>query len=234
MSTPEIIGATSETKVKRTKTWSRDGGLVTAEEWSGPIAAVEAVFNRYAGKSSGVSTLQFVSAGGKGVCVVTWADEPVASEVPEIWEVRPNEMEVPIEQHSTFDAADREAMALARKEYQAGKECSSEIEVIVLYYNFLANGIDAYLDGGLSISKTVVVSANSTLAASYCGVNRVQSIASIGAPRAIIGALPSGWEWLKKTPTVRQVSRGRYQIAQEWWGAELGWSKILYGGGRTP
>lgn len=42
------------------------------------------------------------------------------------------------------------------------------------------------------------------------------------------------WEWLKKTPVVRQEQGGkRYRIMYEWWGAEE-WSTILYVGGWDP
>ncbi len=46
-------------------------------------------------------------------------------------------------------------------------------------------------------------------------------------PNALFFELPSAGAWLKRTPSMRQLEDGRWEITNEWWHADV-WSAALY------
>lgn len=103
----------------------------------------------------------------------------------------------------------------------AGYSISST--VIESFVRSLLAGVDSYLVSQYVLRHTVTVASGSSIRASYTGVGYVYSTAQIVAieniPNNLIFSLPEG-VWLKRTPTVDQVTYDRWQITQEWWHAD--------------
>lgn len=110
-------------------------------------------------------------------------------------------------------------------------------------YLLVLKGTTAYLTSQYVLRKTEVVSTGRQIALGYQNVNRIWSSASInnaeGTPSPIdlsiaqIEAIKPqdqngyAWGWLKKNPTLQQISGGKWQLTKEWWLEQ--WSVFIYG-----
>lgn len=95
--------------------------------------------------------------------------------------------------------------------------------VIKSLIDSMSRGVDSFLVSQYVLRHTVTVASGSSIRASYTGVGYVYSTDQLTAaetiPNNIIFSLPTG-VWLKRTPTVDQISYDRWQIVQEWWHAD--------------
>lgn len=89
----------------------------------------------------------------------------------------------------------------------------------------LANGITSYAVSQYSLQKVELVSKASTVALSHTNVGKMHLHATLltaepTVPDSILINLTglSSLYWLKKTPTMRMTSQGRYELSQEYWG----------------
>jgi len=245
-----VKGSTDIIELTPKRTWNLTDGVQTVKRFVGTSEAVVAKFNELsAATGSGVDELEEDINGKSGKLLARvledsgGADGGNTEATNAIWEVISNDVLKPIETHSYFNA-----VTAARKRYV--EKCARDATALdaaatdaekILYTYYSVQMLD-YMVSQFVIRKSIVVSSKSTITASYANTNRVVSLASIGVPSALIGSLSSlpkgdgssgAWEWLKKAPQVRQISKRKFQISYEWHGAES-WSLRFYGGTWVP
>lgn len=220
--------------------FERGKGIVLSENYRGRAADVEQYFNELIACDNPPNVAELVSNGAHAqISVETQHDgsdvtDPQSDVLATVWEVLPNEQEVPIECWSYFDDLDPDDEAYVQSLLGTNHTVPTNLNPIALdYYKCLINGVESILLAGLTLRCTTIVPGGSRLKNTYTNINKVVSVSSIGAPSALIGTLPADWEWMKKTPQVRQLSRYRFQLIKEWWGLEK-WSKLLYDGTGYP
>jgi hypothetical protein len=229
MATLDIIGTSSPTTARVTKSWDYFNGEVTETVIRGTRAAVATAYETYkavAGFSPEYDSVSFDP--GRGLAQLSIRQ--IQDGAP-LYELQANELSNPIWLHSHFSALSAADILEVRMAFESGTEISTGDAKQDLW-EMLCKGTEEYLISSYVLRETKNVSKRSTVAASYSNVNRVEAPPDITAVNALIGGLPSG-EWLKKAPVVRQVGSRRWQIVTEWWWAEK-WSEILYGGTLTP
>lgn len=245
-----VVGSEEIVQLPDKRTWNPVDGVQTLKRFAGTSEAIAAKFNELsADANSGVDDMDESINGKAGQLIARVMDDSGGSgggnteELNAVWEVIAHDILKPIEAHSYFAG-----ITAARKRYV--EKCARDAESLdaaatdaekILYAYYSAQMLDYFLSEFI-IRKTTTVSARSTITASYVNTNRVVTLASIGVPSALIGSLSSlpkgdgtsgAWEWLKKAPQVRQISKRKFQISYEWHGAEK-WSLRFYGGTWVP
>ena len=160
------------------------------------------------------------------------------------WECDPGEVEKDLRTHSFLDelGADKASkLEIADKAIEAGTASDlitagvdAEIEK---YIKLRLIGVETYPAESYVLRKITVCGNSSSQTASWAGVNKVTktdpSAGQAVNPNSRAGKLkfklPAG-EWLKRSPQVYEVGKGKFHIVETWWWAEK-WSKTLYEGG---
>lgn len=245
---PLVVGVDDMTEQPRQLRWNNEDGFRTERIFHGPADVIEAQFNDLVNNTTGsdevVATL---SNSGKSELRVVIVDDSGSTtggnteENNSIWEVLGNDVYKDLRQHpkySTISTADLLEIenALADGVEYSGSGNADE------YYKLRLRGTEQYIVSEVAIRKTVRVGTRSGVKAAYSNMNRVIALGSINPPSILLGALNSlplagggsgSWEWLKKVPQVRHISRRQFEISYDYWGAEK-WSKVLYGGTLEP
>lgn len=102
----------------------------------------------------------------------------------------------------------------------------------------LLRGVEGYRVPQYVLRNVRTVPASSSLTAVHENVEKLFTTAALqadvianydsaGIPSELLGTLPSVGYWQKQTPTVEQVSNGKWQLLQEWWYVD-DYSTFLY------
>ena len=252
-----VKGSSDIIRLPDKRTWNLNDGVQTFKRFQGTDDAIKAKFNELssgvddegAPVDTGIDDLNEDIDGKVGRLLARVIEDSGGSAgsnteaLNAVWEVIANDILKPIETHSYFDAITAERKRYvedAARNADALDAAATDTEKI-LYTYYSVQMLD-YILTEFIIRKSTVVSSRSAITASYTDTNRVVTLASIGPPSALLGSLTSlpkgdgtsgAWEWLKKAPQVRQISRRKFQISYEWHGAER-WSLRFYGGTWVP
>lgn len=261
-----ILGTTDQMAMQRAGLrWTAALGEVAFEEWKGPYAVALAFYRARALSGGTWDQVTLDRQGPVGVVVMEQVQESSGSQHSDddaVWEVSPIEISKDLREHPYFthiSGAIWNDLAKADARIKHGEPYNADDYVwedaVKRYYALRCAGTDTYVQSGLSLKKTIVVSSRSTITAAYENVNRQVALSTIKPPKALLGNLTllpvitdyasldapqtptivnGDWEWLKKMPTVRSVSGSmRWEIQYEWWGADK-WSAVTYQGTWDP
>jgi hypothetical protein len=96
-------------------------------------------------------------------------------------------------------------------------------EMINLLVNQMSLGVEAFTVSQYVLRRVLIIAANSSIKPSLEHVGEIYRTAELVQAEAVPGTirfdLPEGY-WLKRTPTVDQMSLDKWQITQEWWHAD--------------
>lgn len=95
--------------------------------------------------------------------------------------------------------------------------------VMGLFAHGLASGVRTYRTSQFTFRRVTTVGADTTIKPVYANVNRVftsdQLTVAAAAPPSLLFEVPNQF-WLKCTPSVSQLTSFKFQITQEWIGAD--------------
>ena len=240
-----IVGNTGPVTNGLRRSWTRGEGHTTVRTIEGPYTQVEALYNEYAaaGSASGVDQMTLDKIGAKGVLTCTTFDDSgdgtgggnTAAFNAE-WELAVNTIYESVEENAYFAGVNSEQFAAARKAALEGKDLPASVteeKAKVLYY-CLRHGVTDIPVAAPVIRSNLIVNSRSAVTARFASmftaISTVAMKALIPDKFAWRDNLPASWEWLIQPPQVRKLPGGRYQIAQEYWGAK-GWLSYFYPGG---
>ena len=247
----EVKGESDIIELNPRREWDLNNGVQTIRRFVGTADVVEQKFNEFAASDSpGIDTME-ESSNGKDAQLVCRIFEDSGSSaggnteaLNSVWELIATPLYKPIETFTGFNSISatrkRELEKLARDLDISIADPSTDPEKRL--YGFYANQTLDFLLTEFRLRKTIILSSRSAITASYTSINKVVSLATIGPPTALLGTLTSlpkqdgssgQWEWLKLAPQLRQVTKRKFQLGYEWWGAEL-WAKYPYGGTWEP
>jgi hypothetical protein len=191
-----------------------------------------------------------------GVIQITYPPDPgwttqtaldTEAEAEADWELVPNIQTLDLRYFGTW--GNDANVALAWNDYRAGRlyktippdepsinrslDLGSYGTAGTVGYTFgshLIKGTDTFEREAYVIRQTIHVGRESDLEASFTDVFQVVTPPTPNEyAKFAMTTLGSAYQWLKRPPSVRVVSKG-FQISQEWWGAKE-WSASLYIGG---
>lgn len=211
----------------------------------------KALVHRYAKElMSKVDSLRIVERGDYATLEAFTTDEQEivaafgSNNLNVYWECDPGEIEKDLRTHPFLDGlgADKaEKLEIADKAIEAGTAASlleagvdSQIDS---YIRLRLIGVESYPAENYVLRRITVCGNSSAQVASWEGVNEVTtedpSKGKAVNPNSRAGKLkfklPAG-EWLKRSPQVYEVGRGKFHIVETWWWAQK-WSGTLYEGG---
>ncbi len=208
--------------------WTYVEGEVQQNEWHGPAGEIFTLYNNYkalAGSTPQLDSLE-LDLRMPARLVATFAENGET-----MYELLANDLMKPIYQHSYFDALTPAQKIAVRIAVDEGTTITTPAEAVALF-NFLATGVEEYLETQYVLRETKRVSLRSEVKASYTNVNRVDNPPEYATSTPMISSVPTG-EWLKRSPIVRNLGQRRWEVITEWWWANK-WSSILYGGTGSP
>ena len=95
--------------------------------------------------------------------------------------------------------------------------------MINLLVNQMSLGVEAFTVSQFVLRRVLIIAANSSIKPSLEHVGEIYTTAELVQAETVPGTirfeLPEGY-WLKRTPTVDQMSLDKWQITQEWWHAD--------------
>ena len=254
MPTPTALANLGSTSAhEQGKKWTFQRGGAEAQLWTykGPSAAVASLYNSF--KSSAlidprITVIDFDEGRGLGTLTVTYADEQavlgVSNEngIVKFYEMIPNEFSKRPELSPYFtQSATPITNDEIRAAYNAHNDSSYQDEATavtkyglsglsLILFRILESGTEEYLETAYVLRETKVVSGKNAVQANFTNVNRVETPPVASAGNVLIGSISSlGGEWLKKAPSIRQITRAKWTVQTEWWWAS-GWDYYLYGG----
>lgn len=233
-------------KIEKTKT--PDTGVITSTLYKGTRAKIEAKFNELSAIVDSLDDLR-----------VKWGDQgPAELEVTQgnntegsgggtdsgqlqiYWEIDNNTIQDPVENNAYWDAAAVDQKNLVIKEYREAKKATTATDQFAkqLFDDCLVKGQEYVLTYNIVLRLVQVCASGSNIAPSYLKIFNAWSLSEVMAlnPCTYIDEALTvvNFQWLKQPPRIRQISKTRYQITTEWWGAEL-WAGAFYPGGEgTP
>jgi len=247
----EFQGTTTVLEQPKKRTWTKADGWSTVRTWEGPT---DAIFDKAVELSqiNGAEGVDLTEDGPTATVQATFPDAQDAGldinqgEENIEWELLGNDLEKDLKTHPYLKPAsnaDRKGLAAAERASQEATDPDPNWPSIADdYYKFLTQGTTAFILSQYVVRRTIKVSRLALVKASLANVNKVESPLVSGMPSDLLFALPtiqvhgqttSALEWLKKTPQVRHLGRGKFSIQQEWWGADK-WSAALYNGTDVP
>ena len=240
MAVLDTIGSTSAIAQGTRKRWQPGGGEVTILVWEGERTAVEAKYEELKALASTqpiYNSIEFDPGRGKATLTAEVADpvsvvgsEQQADGTLVQYELMANEVSRPIEQYFTDLGADEINEVFASVERREGDPGFTGDRLLL--FKFLSGGVEEYYDQQYVLRETKTVSGKTAISASFAGVGEVVSPPNASAVNKLLSGLPAQ-EWLKRAPQVRRISKTKWEIVTEWWGAAA-WSHELYGGTAHP
>ena len=254
MPTPTALANLGSTAAhEQGKKWNFQRGGAESQLWTykGPSAACAALYDTF--KASAlidprIAVLDFDEGRGLGTLTVTYADDQallgVSNEngITKFYELIPNEFSkrpelAPYFQPRTGTAITIDETINAYKAYNLGVSRTaaqaapySLTDLGLALFDLLSSGVEEYLESAYVLRESKVVSGKNAVRANFDNINRVDNPPTSAAANTLIGDLSDRYgEWLKKAPSVRQISRTKWAIQSEWWWANK-WSYVLYGG----
>lgn len=171
------------------------------------------------------------------------------------WEIDGNTIQDPVERNdywSASPAAPTKQLQDAIKAYREGTvpipTAITDAKAKQLYTDCLSKGQEYVLAYNIVLRSTRNCATNSDLVASFTGVFSVYTIPDVKSTIKTLGAYyhktpPANmqatlhalnFEWLKQPPRIRQLSKDKFAIVQEWWSAKK-WAGAFYlNGTGTP
>ncbi len=233
-----VIGSSNIVELAPRRVWTRADGVVRTRRFVGPKWRITERFNELAAtKKNGADEMEETIDGGKGELLVRVNEDSGGPDggnteaLNAIWELQNIEVMKPIETATYFDALSSTQKNTIQKNVRDGLACSVEGDVAAKLYAYLSNQYLDYAAYALSLRKTFIVSNRNEVTLNYTGINTVVRLPAV--PTALLGALPTGWEWLYKGPQCRQVTKTKFQLVSEWLGLDK-WAKYPYGGTWDP
>lgn len=233
-----VIGSSDIVELAPRRVWRLADGVVSIRRLVGPKLLITEKFNSLAAtKNNGADELEETIDGGKGELLIRVNEDSGGTDggnteaLNAIWELQNIEVMKPIETATYFNALSSTQKNTIQKNVRDGLPCSVAGGVAAKLYAYLSNQYLDYAAYALSLRKTFIVSNRNTVTLSYTGINTVVTLPPV--PTALLGALPTGWEWLYKGPQCRQVTKTKFQLVTEWLGLDE-WAKYPYGGTWDP
>lgn len=233
-----IIGASDIVELAPRRFWTRADGVVSVRRFAGPKLPITERFNSLvATADNGADELEETIEGGKGELLIRVNDDSGGVEggnteaLNAIWELQNIEVMKPIETATYFSSLTGTQKNTIQKNVREGAACSVIGSVAAKLYAYLSHQYLDYAAYALSLRKTFIVSNRNAVTLNYAGINTVVTLPTV--PTALLGALPTGWEWLYKGPQCRQVTKTKFQLVSEWLGLDK-WAKYPYGGTWDP
>lgn len=250
MSVLETLGSADATAQGTRKRWQQGAGEANLFTYKGPSAAVETLYNSF--KQAALIDPSFVvldydPGKGLGTLIVEKADPnallgtTTAGGITKVYELFANEFVKRAEQAPYFDDLTVAQIVRAYKAYDQGVEDASTApyaftgkQLALWKMISKAAGNPEFMDCGYVLRETKIVSGSTAVAQEFGNTNHVEDPPVAASTHRIITNLNFGdWEWLRKAPLVRQISRVKWHVQTEWWAAEA-WSAALYGGTGDP
>ena len=254
MALPVVVNDVVVTnQVQKTKT--PDRGLVTDTLYKGTKEKIEAKFNELAAIVDSLADLR-VKWGDQGPAelTVTQGNNTSSSgggddsgEITRHWEIDGNTVQDPVENNAYWDNADTDQKDLVIKEYRDAKKSTAATDEFAkqLFNDCFMQGQEYVLEYNVVVRNTQTCATGSNIAPAFNKVFNVWTLNEIAVPSTLsnLGKLPSylagallvlNFEYLKQPPRVKQLSKYRYNIITEWWGA-ASWPEAFYpSGSGTP
>jgi len=245
-------GSNSEVQQK-TSSWSSSAGLLEdySEEFTGTSAETDAI-----SKAQTLACESWVVSPMAGGCFKLTAKIPKGPigygisgslnpnfPLNNIWELQPNMVEKDVLDAdisiNDLTVAQKDAIKLAISSNAVGSLSGNSLK----FYKLLRAGVSSIRVFEPVLRHSLTVRSDYSVAVSLSNVGRIFTTSQLssfeGVPSILLFNLPSGstyrtdalsvgYGWLKKYPSVTQISGGKWQIVQEW---EYGcWSTDLYTG----
>ena len=233
-----VIGSSKIVELAPRRVWTRADGVTKIRRYVGPKLAITEKFDELAAtKKNGADEMEETIDGGKGELLIRVNEDSGETSggnteaLNAIWELHNIEVMKPIETATYFDELSSTQKNTIQKNVRDGLACSVAGAVAAKLYAYLSNQYLDYAAYALSLRKTFIVSDRNEVTLSYTGINTVVELPPV--PTALLGALPTGWEWLYKGPQCRQVTKTQFQLVSEWLGLDK-WAKYPYGGTWDP
>ena len=233
--------------------YSKGAGWSTIRKWIGPTTDILSLAASLATeeKAQALSitgdgptdtlTATYPDAQDGGGLDLSWSTDNVS------WELLGGQLEKDIRTHySLFTTTEAEMADIIKAEYAArsggvnmdGSNYAPTTIPGTYVYNFLRQGTTSYQIAQWVLRKTTKIGTGASVKVAVTGINKIESVSGTFNDGVIkLFDLPAGdgWEsieWLKQTPQVRIIGRGKYSITQDWLGGV--WSTLLYGGSHSP
>lgn len=248
MAEPTIFGANEMTQSGKRREYKLGETYAWHLSYEGPIGKAEDFANA-AEKLSGVREVTLEKEDGIGRVWIRKQEPSVDPELNVTWEVLPQEAyyDLRTHQHPTNPNysfcldADQDNILDAWKAAQAGNKGFTPVGApATRFFKIMRRGTEQYVRSLIILQKSVKVAYDSTVSASWIGVDRAwqitSEIASPSPPSTILGLIAehpladaTKKQWLKRGPCVRQFDTGLFTIQYQWWFAKR-WSEALYEG----
>ncbi len=212
--------------------WNQGGGENAVLTWKGRNIECASLYQLLKAVAGGNPTYDGVTLDlGRGAATVT---ATLVDDGEAVYELFPNEVQLaPWMAPYFLDALTDTQIVTVRREFDSGAIVSPAAWVALqkellacLQYDITWN-VSQYV-----LRETKTVSKRSQVKASYDNVNAVDSPPDVSSVNTLIGTLPLGGQWIKKSPTVRQYGKRKWNIVTEWWRID----KVhkMYGGSWQP
>lgn len=248
----QTIGSTNAVEQGKKKQFVRGGAESELWSYRGPKAAVAALYDAF--KSAAlidptIAVIDYDEGRGLSTLTVNKATEQAllgvsnSNGITTVYELIPNEFSKRPELAPYM--ADVGSGAITRDEIRAAynahadQTVNDETTLVARYglsgkslvlFRILESGIEEYIESAYVLRETKVVSGRNAVRANFDNVNRVDNPPENAATNTLIGNLGErGGEWLKKAPSIRQITKTKWSVVTEWWWANK-WDYYLYGG----
>jgi hypothetical protein len=256
MSHLQTIGSTSAIEQGKKKQFQRGGGESEVWSYRGPKAAVTALYDAFKQAAlidPTIAVLDMDEGRGLATLTVNKATEQALlgvtsnNGITTVYELIPNEFSkrpelAPYFQDTTSGVITNDQIRAAYNAH-ADQSLNDEAALTSRYslagksltlFQILESGVEEYLESAYVLRETKVVSGRNAVQANFSNINRVDNPPSNAAVNTLIGSLNErGGEWLKKAPSIRQITKTKWSVVTEWWWAYK-WSQTLYGGTLSP
>jgi len=252
-------GLNDYTLTSTRREWNRDTGKSIVKTYVGPIDKIDAFYSSLINDPD-VDRISDLSEHGKGTLEVFVADEDVSG-IGSVtvgdnitWELVPQDITKPIRSLGApaptaivfNEAALQDVLEDTRLFYETAQTSGTLPvgEPQETYLKLLQQGSSEYVRTAAVLRSSLILSARSTLVASFVGVDRAHKLTGqpgspdinfLGAATflQLINQMPeadgSKKQWMKRAPYVMTNGNRRFSINQEWWFARR-WSETFYGG----
>ena len=228
--------------------WAPDTGETRTEEWKGAPGDIAAQYTAQQ-SASGIRGITKRIAEGRAtlICRFERTDSGQPESVVTIEELYAQDVVRPIEYAPYFTTAatkiadddiswvlrvveeqweeakiTTEGDALGRKNWAAWTDPMKELR----YH--LNHGVQSYLETTFTFARSRYGIRTSQMQATFSDINTVVTAPVFSTSMdAIVATLPDG-EWLKRSPRVTHMGKGRWQVQEEWiYAAKI---SVVYGG----
>jgi hypothetical protein len=231
-----------------TRGWKASIGAFEQSSWEGPTSSLSTFIASLAG---GFSEIDMVTDGELTEVTVRWARESVEGIgnvnedglIEDSWGLDGNDLEKTLWEHPKVQSI---LLEMSYEEIFNLRQFVDEMLTNGVFASHpeadineliqrLVTGVDAFPVSQYVLRHTRVVTRQSVLAPNYANVLQIHSYSQLIAAEPTLASanlvdaaeLETGWSWLKKTPTVRPVSRGLWELEQEYWGANY-WDEWIF------